>query len=419
MLLQNQEDTILYNFVFQGEMKGKRVIMRKRIFVFVLAICMIFNLSSCSKTNNTVDNKDDDVIRIGYIGPLTGEGVPWGSAEINGLNMIVEELNAQGGIMGKKIQVYSYDNRMDNVETTNAARKAIVNDKVVAIIGCNASSNSIALANVCEEYKVPHIATTSTNPMVTVKEDGTVRPYSFRVTITDPQLGTVMGKFASSTLKAKTAAVLYEIGSDYSMGLKDNFIETFKENGGEVQTVEAYKTGDVDFRAQLTKIKEGNPDVIFLPALYKEIALATNQARDLGIQSTFLGGDTWVNTDLFTLAPEAVEGSYYVTYFNNTDPEFDDYKEKYEEKYGYVPGGEGANSFFITDIMLLLADVIEKEQSIDPEKIRDGLENAEGVKGLTSELTINKEDHNPINPAVIFKVLIDPDRFEYIDSINP
>jgi len=390
----------------------------KKVIALTMVLCMIFSMVACTDTNNS-KGKEEDVIKIGYIGPLTGEASPWGIPELNGVKMFVDELNANGGVLGKQIKVYSYDNRMDNVETTNAARKAIENDGVIAIIGCNSSSTSIALAGVCEQYKVPHIATTATNPLVTVKEDGTVRPYSFRVTITDPQLGSVMAKFAATDLNAKTAAVLYEIGSDYSMGLKDTFVEKFTENGGTVQLVEAYKTGDVEFRAQLTKIKEENPDVIFLPALYKEIALVTNQARDLGIDATFLGGDTWVNTDLFTLAPNAVNGSYYVTYFNETDPALDEYKAKYKEKFGSEPGSAGANTYFSNDAMLLLVDVMERTQSTDPVKLRDALETVTGVKGVTGETTINKDDHNPIKPAVIFKVVIDPNRFDYVKSVNP
>ena len=393
--------------------------MKKRILVCVLVFSMIFSLMACSKGDKTESN-GEEVVKIAHIGPLTGDGSPWGIAEINSINMLAEKINEEGGILGgKKIKIYSYDNRLDNIETTNAARKAINNDGVCAIIGTNASSNAIALAGICEELKVPHVATTATNPAVTVKEDGSVRPYSFRITIPDDQQGVIIAKFAAEDLEAKTAAVLYEVGSDYSLGLKEAFVETFTENGGEVLTVEAYKTGDVDFRAQFSKIKEKNPDVIFLPALYKEIALATNQARALGVEATFVGGDSWLNTDLFTLAPDAVEGSYYVNPVNLDDPILDDFKVEYKEKYNEEAGAEGGNGFFANDALLVLIDAIERTESLDPEKINEALETTKDINGLTGVTSMGKEDHNPIKAASVFRVSTNPNHFEFVKKVNP
>ncbi|HHY80266.1 MAG TPA: ABC transporter substrate-binding protein [Thermoanaerobacter sp.] len=395
--------------------------MKRSLLAFIITICIILSITACSGGNGTQEGagSNEDVIRIAHIGPLTGDGAPWGTAEINAINMFAEEINAKGGVIGKKLKIYSYDNRYDNVETTNAARKAINNDKVCAIIGTNGSSNSIALASVCEELKVPHIATTATNPQVTLKEDGSVRPYSFKVIISDPQQGSAIANFAINNLKAKTAAVLYEIGSDYSTGIKNAFVNSFTADGGDVVTIEAFKTGDVDFRAQLSKIKEKNPDIIFFPITYKEIALATSQARNLGIESTFLGGDSWLNTDLFTLAPEAVNGSYFVNSLNPNDPKLDDFKAKYKQKYNQEAGGEGGNCYFAWDAMLVLTTAIEKAQSTDPSEIRDALENVKDVDGLTGKTTINPVTHNPTKPVSIFKIELNPNNFKLITTVNP
>ena len=203
------------------------------------------------------------------------------------------------------------------------------------------------------------------------------------------------------------------------MGLKDAFVEAFTANGGEVYMVEAYKTGDVDFRAQFSKIKGKEPDVIFLPALYKDIALATSQARALGVESTFLGGDSWLNTDLFTLAPDAVNGSYYVNPLNASDPKLDEFKAKYLEKYNSVAGAEGGNCFFPHDAMLVLMAAIEKAQSVDPEILRDTLESIEDIEGLTGKISIDKVTHNAVKPVSVFKVETNPDRFEFVKIINP
>lgn len=396
--------------------------MRRKALIILLAFCMMFSLAACGGRDEETggDTLGDNPIKIAHIGPLTGDGEPWGMAEINALKMMVKEINASGGILdGRKIELYSYDNRSDNVETTNAARKAINDDGVSAIIGTNASSNSIALAGICEDLKVPHIATAATNPRVTVKDDGSVRPYSFRVTITDTQQGEVAANFALNDLNAKTAAILYEIGSDYSLGLKEAFEETFSSSGGEIVAVEAYKTGDVDFRSQFSKIKEKNPDVIFLPALYKEIALATNQARTLGVESTFIGGDSWLNTDLFTLAPDAIEGSYYVNPINVDDPLLTDFKAKYEAEYNQPAGAEGGNCFLAHDALMMLIDAIERAGSDDPEAIRDALEEIENLEGITGVITVDKETHNPTKPVSVFRISINPNKFEFIKKVAP
>lgn len=394
-------------------------IMKNNILIFILTLTIITSLVACSNDKKT-SVTSEDIVKIAHIGPLTGDGQPWGTAEINSIKMVADEINEKGGIWGgKKIKIYSYDNRMDNVETTNAARKAINDDGVCAIIGTNGSSNAIALANICEQLEVPHVSTTATNPAVTVKDDGTVRPFSFRVTITDDQQGVIISKFATEDLEAKTAAILYEIGSDYSQGLKESFTEDFLSRGGEILATEAYKTGDVDFRAQFSKIKEKDVDVIFLPALYKEIALATSQARALGIESIFLGSDSWLNTDLFTLAPEAVEGAYYVNPVNLDDPILTDFKSKYLERYNEEAGTEGGNGFFANDALFVVIDAIERADSLDPKKIRDALETVKDVEGLTGLTSMNKLTHNPDKAISIFKIQINPNKFEFIKKINP
>jgi branched-chain amino acid transport system substrate-binding protein len=365
--------------------------MRRSFVVALLLLAMITVISGCGK--------EDAVVKIGYIGPLAGDGAPWGIAESNTIKMMVDDLNESGGLLGKKVELVVYDNRMDPVETTNAARKMIEQDKVVAIIGCNSSSAAIALAGVCEQYKVPHIATTATNPLVTVESDGTVKPFSFRVQYTDPYQGSCMAGFAYDELGARRAAILFEISSDYSVGLADYFEETFKAKGGEIVAREAYKTGDVEFRSQLTKIRESNPEVLFVPALYKEIALITNQARALGLNQPFLGGDSWSNLDIFNMANEAVDGSaYFVSPIHKDDPKLDDFKRKYEEKHGVTPGGEGANCYFAHDAFTVLVDAIKRADELDPVAIRDAIEETKDVEGIVTTFTIEKETHNPHSP---------------------
>lgn len=370
-------------------------------FITIIALMLSILLVGCSGGSN--EAAKDDEIKIGYIGPLTGDGAPWGIAQVNMLKMLVEDTNANGGLLGKKVVLFYYDNRSDSVETSNAAKRLIQQDKVNAIIGTNSSSTSIAMASICEDNKVPMIATNATNAQVTMK-DAAVRPYTFRIILTDPQLGSIMANYTYNELNIKNVAMLYELGSDYSIGVKDAFKESFEKLGGKITTSEAYKTGDVDFRAQLSKIKETNPEAIFLPALYKQIGLAANQARQLGITAKLVGTDSWTTKDIITLAADAVEGSYLCTSMNIKDPALDGLKKKYDEKYNQKLEDMGSDGFMAYDAYMVLLDAINRAGSADSVAIRDALETTKDVKGCIGSISINAEDHNPEREAFIMTI---------------
>lgn len=369
--------------------------MKKILSVVVILTIVLAVLAGCRSSN--VSN---DVIKLGYIGPLTGDSAPWGTTELNTLKMLVEQTNANGGVLGKKIQLFSYDNRADNIETQNSAKKLVQQDKVVSIIGTNASGPAIALASVCEELKVPQIATTATNALVTVNTDGKVRPYTFRMCLTDPALGTIMAQYAYSKLNIKSAAILFELGSDYSVGVKDVFKDAFEKIGGKITVVEAYKTGDVDMRAQLSKIKATNPQAIFLPALYKQIALVAKQARDLGITSAFLGCDTWQASDVLLYGGSAIEGSYFDAAVDYADPLLKPFVAQYQAKYNANVLAMGANGVHADDAFLIWIDAVKRAGKADPQAIRDALETTKDVQGCICKISFDA-DHNAIRDAAI------------------
>lgn len=383
--------------------------MKKTLSILLVVImALLIALTGCNS-----ESKNDSEIRIGYVGPLTGDQAPWGLPELNMLKMLVEETNANGGVLGKKVKLYYYDNRADNVETQNAARRLIQEDKVVAIVGTNASGTSIALASVCERYKIPQLTTTATNAQVTFK-DGKVRPYTFRTIMTDPQQGGIMAKYAYNVLKIKRVAILYEIGSDYSIGIKDAFKSAFEKYGGTITTIEAYKTGDVDFRAQLSRIKETNSDAIFLPALYKQVGLATLQARNLGITTQFLGTDCWYSKDIITLGGKAVDGAYFVQPIDINDPKLNDIKNKYKNKFNSNLLDMGTNGLYAYDDYMILIDSIKRAKKVDSVAIRDAIEKAKNVKTYIGTISISPTDHNTIRNAVIMKV--ENNKFKTITS---
>jgi branched-chain amino acid transport system substrate-binding protein len=339
-------------------------------------------------------------IKIGHEVALTGPNATWGQSEANAVKMAIDKVNAQGGVLGKKLEIIAYDNRADRLEAVNVAKRLVEQDKVVAIIGPAQSGVANAIREVNNSAKVPVIATTATNPKVTVNDNGSVVPYTFRVCFIDPFQGTVAAQFAAKDLKAKTAAILYDVGDEYSQFLGKYFVEAFEKSGGKITGNEAFRSGELDFRAQLGKLKFGNPDVIFIPTMQKEAALAAKQARDLGIKAKLMGGDGWGSPDLFDLAGPAIEGSYFVNIAALEDPAIQDFLKEYRAKYNQDP--VLPNPVLAYDAVLWLVDAIKRAGTTDGEKLKTAMEQTKNLQVLTGKLSIDPKTHNPLNkPAVI------------------
>lgn len=371
----------------------------KKIFARVLATTMLAAtlLSGCGNgggapaSGGGEGNMSADTIKIGWIGAVTGDQAVWGTAEKQTLEMLIEQTNAEGGILGKQVELVAYDTRGDVTEAVNATKRLTTQDNVIGIIGPNASDQAIAIAGTLEQAKVPDIATVATNPKVTVDDSGKVKDYNFRVCFIDPYQGAVAAGYAYEKLGFKTAAILYDVASDYSQGFTQYFEETFTKLGGTIVAKEGFKTGDVDFRPQLSKIKATNPEVILMPYFYKEVALTANQARDLGITSVLMGGDGWPSEQLMEMAQNAVQGSIIVNHLDYADPEAVPLKEAYEAKFGT---STELNTYMANDAYLLLKAAIEKAGEPNSVKVTQAL-NEVTVKGVTGNIKIDPETHNP------------------------
>ena len=257
--------------------------MRKSVkkFVAVVMACMMLAalLAGCGA-------KKSETIKLGWMGSLTGDQAAYGTCESQTLKMLVEEKNAAGGILGKQIELICYDTKGDAQEAVNVAKRLCAQDKVCAIIGPNASGQCIAIQSVLDQYKVSDMSTVATNEKVTV-QDGQLKEYNFRVCFLDPQQGKIAGTFVYDKLGFDKAAILYDVNDDYALGLKDNFIKVFTAKGGKIVAEEGYTAGDTDFTAQLTKIKEADPQIIFTPIFYQDYIMMHKQARTLGINLPF------------------------------------------------------------------------------------------------------------------------------------
>ena len=340
----------------------------------------------------------EEPVKIGWIGSLTGEQAVFGANESSMIKMLVEETNAAGGILGRQVELITYDTKGDANEAINATRRIIAQDKVCAILGPNASGQCIAIASVLEQMKVPDISTVATNPKVTLNYDEaagkftTVKPYNFRVCFTDPYQGAIAAGFAFDELKAGKAAILYDISDDYSSGLTEFFEEIFIGKGGVVVSKEAFKSEDVEFKAQLTNVLAADADVLFVPSFYKQAALIAKQARELGIKATLLGGDGWPSDQLFIMAKEALQGSYFVNHLDVNDPAFAELKERFESRYNITLD---LNGFMAHDAYVTLVAAINHAGIDNGEAIAKALTEVT-VQGLTGTIKLSPEDHNPV-----------------------
>ncbi|HEY9088669.1 MAG TPA: ABC transporter substrate-binding protein [Anaerolineaceae bacterium] len=366
----------------------------KHLIRLVLVVVLLSSVLAACKP------AEAQTIKIGHLVALTGGNATWGQSENNALKMIVDDINKAGGINGKQIEIIAYDSRADKLEAVNVVKRMVEQDKVVAIIGPGQSGVANAVREVVNSAKVPLIATTATNPTVTVQDDGSVVPYTFRVCFIDPFQGTVAAQFAMRDLNFKKAGILYDIGDEYSQYLAKYFTEAFEKGGGTITANEAFRTGELDFRAQLGKIKDTNPEIIFIPTMNKEAALASKQARDLGITAVLMGGDGWGSPDVFELSGGAIEGGYFVNIAALEDPTIQDFITAYEEKYNAEP--VLPNPLMAYDAMMWLADALKRTNGEGGEALAKALEQTKDLQVLTGKLTVDAATHNPLNkPAVI------------------
>ena len=333
-----------------------------------------------------------DTIRVGEIATVTGDFAAYGIAEVESVKIAVDEINAAGGVLGRKLEVVMYDCRTRQEDMVNAARRLVEQDKVVAAIGPSGSGLCIAAAPVFNRGRVSHLGTLPTNPLVTVDEAGKVRPYNFRICFLDPYQGRMMAYFAAKDLGASKAAVLYDVSSDYSQGQREFFVKGFEDFGGRIVADEGFRGEDVDFRSQLTNIKDSGADVLIFPFMGKSLPLAVKQARELGIRTAIVGGDGYGDF-MWEVAGDALGNTYWVSHVDRYDPTLKGFFDKYKERTG-TECQEFMNAIMAYDCVYWLKDAIERAQSTDPVKVRDALEQTANLKLLHCTLTMD-EFHNP------------------------
>lgn len=336
-------------------------------------------------------------IPVGVYGALTGDQASFGTATVNGVRLAADEINAAGGILGRKIRLHVEDDQGRAEEAASVVTKLITNNNVVALIGENSSNQSLAAAPIAQANGVPMISPSSTNPAVTEKGE-----YIFRVCFTDPYQGKALASFVADRLKLKTAAILIDKKNDYSVGLGDVFRRELEARGGKIVAQQSYGGGDTEFRPQLTAMRAAKPEALFIPGFYTEVGQIAIQARDLGIDVPLVGGDGWDSPTVIEIGGKAVEGSYFSDHYfvGDTRPVVQRFVAEYNRRHGKNPEATAALGY---DALYMLANAAKRAGSLDRKAIRDQIAKTANYEGVAGTITMGP-DRNPIKPVAMIKI---------------
>ena len=352
-------------------------------------------LAAC-QPSGSVKSTTPEIV-VGEYSSLTGPEATFGQSTHDGVTLAFDEINAAGGVLGRKLRLVTEDDQSKAEEAASAVTKLISSNAVTAVIGEVASSNSLAAAPICESAKIPMITPSSTNPDVTKKGQ-----YIFRMCFLDSYQGPVLARYVANDLHLKRAGLLTDVRSDYSRGLGDEFERVFIAQGGQIVARQSYAKGDNDFKPQLTTIAAASPQIIFVPGYYNDVAPIVVQGRDLGIRVPFLGGDGWESPKLLEIGGKALEGCMYSNHYHSDDPAplIHDFVQKYKERFGAKPDSIAALAY---DSARVLADAMRRAgPNFDSKSLRDALAATRNFAGVTGTITFGP-DRNPIGKKVVIE----------------
>ena len=372
----------------------------RRSLLIAATSVALFGIAGCKRSTSGAGSGSSEgqtEIVLGHYASMTGSTAHFGQDTDKAIRMAVDEANAAGGVLGKKIKVVTLDTRGDSAEAANAVTRLIDVEKSTAILGEVASSLSLAGGRVAQRRKIPMVSPSSTNPKVTEVGD-----YIFRVCFLDPFQGKAMAKFAKDTLKVDKVAILKDIKNDYSIGLADAFKESFEKIGGKIIVEQSYGQGDTDFSAQVTAIKNTDAQAIFVPGYYAEVGSIARTAERLGVKLPLLGGDGWDAPDLFKIGGDAINGSYFSNHFapDAATPKAQKFVADFKTKYGMEPTGLGALGY---DAAAVLVDAIKRAGKTDTDAVRAAIADTKNFEGVTGSITIDPQ-RNAQKSAVVLKI---------------
>jgi branched-chain amino acid transport system substrate-binding protein len=366
-----------------------------RIVRLILIAALLATACRPGREAQTADSSGD--IPVGVYCALTGDQAAFGTSTVDGVRIAAEEINAAGGVLGRKIRLVVEDDQGRAEEAASVVTKLITSDNVVALIGENSSNQSLAAAPFAQKSGVPMISPSSTNPAVTEKGD-----YIFRMCFTDPYQGKALSTFTRTNLKLDTAAILVDRKNDYSVGLAGVFRKEFEALGGKIVAEQSYSGGDTEFRPQLTTIKAASPQAVFIPGFYTEVGQIAIQSRDLGLTVPLIGGDGWDSPMVIQIGGKAIEGAYFSDHYfvGDTRPVVRKFVAEYQKRHGKKPEATAALGY---DALHIWANAAKRAGSLDKKLIRDQIAATKDYEGVSGKTTMGP-DRNPQKPVAMIKI---------------
>ena len=351
-----------------------------------------------------------ETIKIGEFASLTGKEATYGQNAHKGTLLAIEETNAAGGVLGRKLELITEDDQSKPGEAATVVKKLISREKVVAVLGEITSGRTLEAAPICQNARIPLVSPGATATQVTARGD-----YIFRVCFIDEFQGTVMAKFARETLKLNRVAILSSVSSAQSVGLAKYFRERFTADGGTLALEQKYGEGDKDFRAQLTAIKAAGVEGVFVPGYYAEAALIARQARDLGLTAHFMGVDGWESPELVAVGGAAVEGAYLSTHYSpeNKSSAVVDFNTRFRARWGVDTNALSALGY---DSAMVLIDALKRAGTTEGPKLRDALAATKDFSGATGRITFDAQ-RNPTKSAVVLTVK--NGHYAFVQDVHP
>ena len=373
-----------------------KTLMRTAVPLLTVSLLLIAGCPSPEPTESDLAARQE-FVAVGEFGSLTGLTATFGTSAHRGIQMAVDEANAEGGVHGQQIRLFTQDTQSQAEQAANSVTKLISDHKVVALIGEVASSRTLAAAPIAQSRGIPMISPASTNPKVTEVGD-----YIFRVAYIDPFQAEALAKFVREELGLKKGAILKDVKNAYSIGLAQYFTQKFQEAGGEIVIDQTYSEGDVDFSSQLTAVEATQPEFLFIPGYYAEAAQIAAHARGRGMKLTLVGADGWESPKLLEVGGQALEGAYFSSPFFAGDPrpQARGFVERFTERHEQPPDALAALGY---DAMKLLVDAMTRAETIEPKAIRDAIAATREFPGVTGDITIGPE-RNTEKPIVILRI---------------
>jgi len=377
--------------------------LTRRLFTLGLSTLVVSTLACGGCT------KQADEIKLGAFLSLSGSDSTFGTDTRDGIEMAIEEVNAAGGVKGKKVRVLYEDDKSTTQEASQKVRQLIDRDKVLAILGEVASSRSLAGGLIANTSKIPMVTPSSTAVEVTLG-----REYVFRVCFTDDQQGDVAARYVHDTLKKTKVGVFYAAQDSYSSGLAKSFREELKKLGGEVVIDKGYQKGETNYTTYLNELKAANPEIVFVPNYYNEMVQIARQAKQVGMAgSMFVGGDGWDSANLIEGAGAELEGAYFTNHYapDVPWPNSKKFLTAFQARYKHDPSSLAAQGY---DAARLLCDAIGRGADLTPESVRKALSETKDFQGATGTMSMDA-DRNANKPIVVVK--IEGKKFKYSSQL--